>query len=201
MYDLKAKRTHMKQIKEPQLLNLQSKTNSVTNKFRFIMKKVLSFLLLAFIAISAAQVRAEDFQLYVGKIKFRFVVRNSNEVYITGFAISDASSYQWANIPEKITGPNGNKYKVTRICDDAKISGGFTNIDIPKTVEYIGANAFKDCPNLKTVWINGSPEVNKNAFIRCTVLEKVGIVGRRELGDTFPIANGRKARIYRQQGS
>lgn len=201
MYDLKAKRTHMKQIKEPQLLNLQSKTNSVTNKFRFIMKKVLSFLLLAFIAISAAQVRAQDFELNVGEIKFIFLVRNSNEVYITGFSKSYASLNTRADIPEKITGPNGNKYKVTRICDDANIYGEFTFIDIPKTVEYIGANAFGGCPNLKTVWINGSPQVNKNAFIRCTALEKVGIVGRRELGDTFPIANGRKARIYRQQGS
>lgn len=165
------------------------------------MKKVFTILLLAFIAISATQVRAQEFKLYVGEIKFRFQVHNSNEVYITGFSTSNGSLYNRADIPEKITGPNGNKYKVTRICDDARLSGGFTFIDIPKTVEYIGANAFKHCPNLKTVWINGSPQVNKNAFIHCTALEKVCIVGRRELGDTFPIANGRKALIYRQQGS
>lgn len=201
MYDLKAKRTHMKQIKEPQLLNLQSKTNSVTNKFRFTMKKVLSFLLFAVIAISATQAQAQEFKLYVGEIKFRFQVHNMDEVYIIGFSTSNGKLYTSADIPEKITAPNGNKYKVTGICDDARISGGFTYIDIPKTVKFIGANAFGYCPYLKTVNIHGSPEVNINAFIQCTALEKVDIVGRRELGKTFPTAHGGKAEIFRYQGS
>lgn len=161
------------------------------------MKKVFTFLLLAFIAISAAQVRAQEFEKYIGNTKLKLLINNDYEIIIRGFVNSSTQFSESFVIPEKITAPNGKKYKVTTIGEDARLSGGFASITIPRTVEYIGPNAFKYCPNLKTVYIKGSPQVNKNAFIQCTALEKVYITGRKEFGDSFPIANGGKAIICR----
>lgn len=79
----------------------------------------------------------------------------------------------WANINiNKLIIEEG----ITSIGNCAFCRGGFNTAIIPKTVEYIGENAFNQCPNLTHIDIpNSVKTIGRGAFLGCDKLKSVNL--------------------------
>ena len=78
-------------------------------------------------------------------------------------------------IPSEVT-VAGITYAVTGIADNAMKGKNITQVTIPKTVQTIGKNAFKNCKKLTKVTIGtGTTEIKASAFENCTALKTVNI--------------------------
>ena len=77
------------------------------------------------------------------------------------------------NFPADVKGVIYNKDRTELICAPASLSGAF---NVPLTVKYVRAGAFRNCVGLtEIVFINSSTEIGAYAFAGCTGLTKADL--------------------------
>ena len=166
------------------------------------MKKILTILLLSIFAISVIDASnivtkqkkpaaISEFEQTIGPIRIVFQTVNCEEVKIKRERQSDMTNTNPFHIPEKVTGPDGNQYTIVGICDRARLSGNFSHCSIPRTVTYIGDNAFEFCDRLSSVYIWGDPEISTKAFFGCIKLKEIRCGSKKNKGKTFEVNKGK----------
>lgn len=79
--------------------------------------------------------------------------------------------------------PYVNGLPVVRIEKQAFANRGIMNIELPKTIEMIEAEAFKGCRNLEKInFPQNLKGIGRSAFIYCSNLSSVTIPGKTRLG-------------------
>ncbi len=92
---------------------------------------------------------------------------NYNEITITGYEGGSTNLV----IPEKI-----NDKPVTKIEREAFSEfEGLESVIVPGSIKVVGAGAFRNCTNLKSIELGEGVETINSAFIGCTSLESIEI--------------------------
>ena len=116
----------------------------------------------------------------------RYEVIDNNSVAV---ADQDAGTIQSRiNLPETITDSEGTIYRVKEIKENAFINcSELSNINIPRTIEVIGKNAFNKCERLECVNICSNSllkVIGEYCFFGCRYLRNINIPNTvEELGE------------------
>lgn len=134
------------------------------------MIKKLTLLLICFVMIFSISLAAEEnFEVKNG-ILLRYTGNEESVVIpegVTSIGYSDASMY-----------PNETNLNIFA-------NSKMKSITLPKTLEYIGWNAFKNCTKLEEVIINSSiKNIGYNAFEGCTSLRSIDLSKVRAIGNS-----------------
>lgn len=100
--------------------------------------------------------------------------------YIDGVAYHNASNTEYASVvrsdPEYENPVIAREYEgrpVEQIDQEVFSGAVLTSIVIPDTIKHISPSAFMDCPNLKEISIEGTPQLRDGCFCRLPALERV----------------------------
>lgn len=133
------------------------------------MIKKLTLLLICFMMLFSISLAADEFVIKDG-ILIRYVGNDKNLVIpegVTSIGYGDASAYYSENNFGIF--PNSNIKSIT----------------LPKTLEYIGWNAFSNCTELEEVIINSNiKNIGYNAFEGCTSLRSIDLSKVKAIGNS-----------------
>ena len=108
--------------------------------------------------------------------------------------INVANKSSVVTVPQEIavsSEANINTFNVTHIASNAFVDDALTEIYLPSTISYIGANAFANCVNLTTIYFDGNISTWEQIDISQTTFDgcSSGLIIRCSDGSVSPYAN------------